>query len=100
MMPYDKGFLIKAILYKQQLRPFDQVEVQHAEVTDELVDKGMMLIERMIIRFDHAAYKESYTEALKEIIEAKAMGKEVKAEPVVKSAETRSLEAELERMLV
>jgi DNA end-binding protein Ku len=100
MLPYEKGFLVKAILYKQQLRPFDQVEVQQAEVTEELVEKGQMLIERMTFKFDHASYKESYTEALKEIIEAKAMGKEVKAEPVVKSAETRSLEAELERMLV
>jgi DNA end-binding protein Ku len=100
MTPYEKGFLIKAILYEQQIRPFEQVEVQQAEVTDELVEKGQMLIERMTFKFDHAAYKESYTEALKEIIEAKAMGKEVKAEPIVKSAETRSLEAELERMLV
>lgn len=100
MMPYEKGFLIKAILYQQQIRPFDRVEVQESEVSEDLIDKGTMLIERMTFKFDHAAYKESYSQALREIIEAKALGKEVKVEPVVKSAETRSLEAELERMLV
>lgn len=100
MMPYEKGFLIKAILYAQQVRPFSQVEVQEAEVGDELVDKGGMIIERMTFRFDYASYRESYSQALREIIEAKAMGKEVKVEPLVKTAATRSLEAELERMLV
>lgn len=100
MMPYDKGFLVKAILYRRQVRPFSEVEVQEEGVSDELVDMGAMVIERMAFRFDHAAYEESYSRTLREVIEAKAMGREVAAEPVVASAEARSLEAELERMLV
>ena len=99
MLPYEKGFLIKGLLYAQQIKPFDQVEIIDAAVDDSLVEKGMMLIEKMSFRFDYGSYKETYSQALKDIIEARAMGKEVKVEPVVKTSETRSLEAELERML-
>jgi len=100
MVPYEKGFMIKGLLFAQQIKPFERVEVQEAEVDGELVDKGVMLIEKMTFRFDYGSYQESYSQALKDLVEAKAMGKEVKAEPIVKTAETRSLEAELERMLV
>jgi DNA end-binding protein Ku len=100
MIPYEKGFLIKSILYAQQVKPFDKVEVTEAEIEDSLVDKGMMLIEKMSFRFDHGSYRETYGQAIRDIIEARAMGKEVKVEPVVRSSEMRSLEAELQRMLV
>ena len=70
MVPYEKGFMIKGLLFAQQVKPFGRVEIQEAEVDDELVDKGVMLIEKMTFRFDHGSYKESYSQALKDIIEA------------------------------
>jgi DNA end-binding protein Ku len=99
LIPYEKGLLIKGILYAQQVKPFDKVEVTDAEVDGRVVEKGMMLIEKMTFRFDHAAYRETYSQAIRDIIEARALGKEVKVEPVARSAEMRSLEAELERLL-
>lgn len=99
MIPYEKGFLIKNILYKQQIKPLDRVEVQEAAVNQDLIDKGVLIIDKMTMPFDYGSYRESYSEALKEVIEAKAMGREIKAEPMIKTAEALSLEAELERML-
>lgn len=99
MMPYEKGFMIKGLLYLQQIKPFEKVEIIEEEVDEALVEKGIRLIEKMSFGFDYGSYKESYSLTLKEIIEAKALGKEVKTERSVKTPETRSLESELERML-
>lgn len=99
MVPYEKGFMIKGLLYLQQIKPFEKVEIMDEAVDEELVEKGMMLIEKMTFGFDYGSYQENYSLTLKEIIEAKALGKEIKPEHAVKTPETRSLEAELARML-
>lgn len=99
MVPHEKGFMIKGLLYLQQIKPFEKIEIMNEEVDDELVEKGMRLIEKMSFGFDYGSYRENYSLTLKEIIEAKALGKEIKPEQKVKTPDTRSLEAELERML-
>jgi DNA end-binding protein Ku len=99
LVPYDKGFLVKSLLYAGQLRPFEQVEVDVEPADPELVEMGMRLIERQTFRFRHEEYKETYSRAVKDVIEARALGREVKIEPAAQQAETRSLKAELERLL-
>ena len=99
LAPYGRGFLVKGLLYAKQVRPFEQVEIEDEPVDPALIDKGVQLIEKRTIPFALDAYEETYSKAVKEIIEAKAMGREVKVEPSVRKSEAQSIRAELDRML-
>lgn len=94
---HDKGFLLKQLLYFQQMRSPEDLEIIETEIEEELIKKGMQVLENMIIDFDWTAYTETYTKNLKKLIEKKALGEELI--PELKPPETRSLEAELEKML-
>jgi DNA end-binding protein Ku len=99
LVPYERGFVLKGLLYPKQIRPFGQVEIADEPVDPELIDKGVQLIEKLAFRFEYETYKETYSSAVRDVIEAKAMGREVKIEPAMQKAETQSLRAELERLL-
>ncbi len=99
LVPYDRGFVIKGLLYAKQIKPFEQVEIADEPVDPELIAKGVQLIERRTFRFDPAAYEETYSRSVRDIIEAKAMGREVKVEPSAHKSEAQSIRAELDRML-
>ena len=99
LVPYDRGFIVKRLLFAKQIRPFAQVEIDDEPVDAELIEKGVRLIDKMAFRFDHASYEETYSKAVRDIIEAKAMGRDVKPEPAAQSSEARSIRAELDHML-
>ena len=98
IMPHGKGLLLKQLLYNEQVRSIDEVEVLESSVTDELVDKGVQAINKMTFSFKWADYTETYTKEVKELIEKRFLGEEVEAEEF-SLPETRSIEAELEKML-
>ena len=98
LQPYEKGLLLKQLLYHEQVKPIEEVEVLDAEVEDELVDKGVKAIEKMTFKFDWSKYTETYTQEVKELVEKKFLGEEVVVGEF-KVPETRSIEAELEKML-
>lgn len=94
---YEQGFLLKQILYHEQIRSVEEIEIIEAEVDPEVLEKGMQVVEKMAINFDWTRYREKYTQELRELIEKKALGEEII--PELKPPETRSLEKELEKML-
>jgi DNA end-binding protein Ku len=98
LQPHEKGLLLKQLLYHEQVKPMEEVEVLDAEVEDELVDKGVRAIEKMTFNFDWSKYTETYTQEVKELVEKKFIGEEVDVGEF-KVPETRSIEAELEKML-
>ena len=98
LQPHEKGLLLKQLLYHEQVKPMEEVEVLDAEVEDELVDKGVRAIEKMTFKFDWSKYTETYTQEVKELVEKKFIGEEVEVDEF-KIPETRSIEAELEKML-
>ena len=98
LQPHEKGLLLKQLLYHEQVKPIEEVEVLDAEVEDELVDKGVKAIEKMTFKFDWSKYTETYTQEVKELVEKKFLGEEVEVGEF-KVPETRSIEAELEKML-
>jgi DNA end-binding protein Ku len=98
LQPHGKGLLLKQLLYHEQVRPMDEVEILESEVNSELVDKGVQVVEKMTFEFDWAEYTETYTQEVKELVEKKFLGEEVEV-PEFKLPETRSIEAELEKML-
>lgn len=96
--PYHEGFLLKQLLYPEQVRSTDEMEVIDADVDPDLVDKGAQVVDNMAFQFNWEEYYESYTREVKELIEKKALGEPVEI-PEYKPPEVKSLEAELERML-
>jgi DNA end-binding protein Ku len=98
LLPHEKGLLLKQLLYHEQIRPMDEVEVLESEVTDELIDKGVQAVDKMTFKFDWSSYTETYTQEVKELVEKKFLGEEIEIEEF-KLPETRSIEVELEKML-
>ena len=98
IQPHGNGLLLKQLLYHEQVRPMDEVEILESEVDDELVDKGVKAMEKMTFKFDWAQYTETYTQEVKELVEKKFLDEEIEVAEF-KLPETRSIEAELEKML-
>lgn len=98
IQPHHDGFLLKQLLYHEQVRSADEMEVIEAEVNSDLVDKGAKVVDNMAFHFNWEEYYETYTKEVTELIEKKALGEPVEI-PEYKPAEVKSLEAELEKML-
>lgn len=95
---YKKGFLLKQLLYKEQVRSMDDIEVAEEEVDHQLLEMGLLAVEKMSYDFNWSEYTETYTQEVRKLIERKALGEEIEVTDI-KLAETKSLEAELEKML-
>lgn len=98
LQSYKKGFLLKQLLYEEQVRPIDEIEVVTSDVDQELLEMGLKAVEKASFDFDWSKYTETYTKEVRKLIEKKALGEEIE-EAEAKLAETRSLEAELKKML-
>jgi DNA end-binding protein Ku len=98
LQPHQNGFLLKQLLYHEQVRSLDEIEIIDAEVNPELVEKGAQVVDNMDFQFNWEEYTETYTREVRELIEKKALGEPIEI-PEFKPPEVRSLEAELERML-
>jgi DNA end-binding protein Ku len=98
MQPHGRGLLLKQLLYHEQVRPMDEVEILESEVDDELVEKGVKAVDKMTFNFNWSKYTETYTKEVKELVEKKFLGEEIEISEF-KLPETRSVEAELEKML-
>lgn len=99
LKPEENGFLLKQLLYKEQVLSSQEIEIIEADLPKDLLEKGVQVVEKMSFDFDWGSYQEEYTSQVKELIEKKARGEEIPREEI-KLPETRSIEAELERMLL
>ncbi len=98
LIPYQNGFLLKQLLYQEQVRSTDDMEVIETDISSQLVDKGAQVVENMSFEFKWEEYYETFTKQVKYLIERKVLGEEVEI-PEYKPPEVKSLEAELEKML-
>lgn len=97
LQSHEEGFLLKQLLYFEQVRSSEEVEIIQAKVDKELLEKALQVVDNMNFDFDWTEYSETYNQQLRELIEKKAAGEELI--PEIKPPETRSLEKELEKML-
>lgn len=98
LKPHHEGFLLKQLLYREQVRSAEEMEIIESDISPELVDKGVQVVDKMTFDFNWDEYSETYNKQVKELIERKALGEEIEV-PEIKPPEIRSLEAELEKML-
>lgn len=97
LTPYGGGFLLKRILYADEVRSIEDVEVLDGVVPDATVEKILTVIQKLSIPFDHALYHETASEGIKKLIEAKATGVEIPVEVV--PVQTPSWESALDAMV-
>lgn len=98
LQSYEKGFLLKVLLYHEQVRSPEEIEIIEAEIDQDLVKKGVKVIDKLTFDFDWIKYREEYTKNVRELLEKKALGEKIKVADI-KPAEIRSIEAELDKIL-
>jgi DNA end-binding protein Ku len=87
--PCGDGLLLETLRYPAELRKSDKVfaDIPHAKASKEMVDLAKELIERKSGKFDPAAFKDHYGDALRALVEEKRKkGKVVGSDEDEKSA--------------
>ncbi|MFO0993177.1 MAG: Ku protein [Hyphomicrobiales bacterium] len=71
--PCGDGLLLETLRYPNELRKSDKVfaDIPHAKASKEMVDLAKELIERKSGKFDPAAFKDHYGDALRALVEEK-----------------------------
>ena len=75
-----KGMLLETLRYTDELKKADSAfsKIKSEKPDDDMLDLAEELIERKTKKFDPAAFKDAYEEALRELIEAKAEHRQVR----------------------
>jgi DNA end-binding protein Ku len=75
-----KGMLLETLRYADELKKADSAfsKIKSEKPDDDMLDLAEELIERKTKKFDPAAFKDAYEEALRELIEAKAEHRQVR----------------------
>jgi DNA end-binding protein Ku len=84
--PLDGVLCLETMRYADEINSIDGVlpeEVEDAEPTKRELDMAKQLIDTLTTEFDPTKYHDEYREQLLALIEAKAAGQEIVAEPMV-----------------
>jgi DNA end-binding protein Ku len=104
--PCGKGLLLETLRFEEEVREADTFfrDVGDEPPPDELLDVAKQLIERKAARFDPAAFRDTYAEALRDLVDEKlkSRGRRVKLdkeEPRARGAQVIDLMGALKRSL-
>lgn len=89
LRPYDNIILFQRIRYDQEIRKTGDISVPKRSVKPAELKMAVTLIEQLSEKFDISAYKNTYSEKLMKVIEAKAKGKKV-ATPKLRVAHVKT----------
>ena len=80
--PCGRGLLLETLRYAEEVRDTEAIfdDIPDREVDEELLDLASELIERKSAPFDPSAFKDSYRDALRELIERKRQKRAVVAD--------------------
>jgi DNA end-binding protein Ku len=83
LKPCGKGMLLETLHYADEVRKADPFfsEISSKKSDDELLSVAQELIDRKTAPFDAKAFKNHYTQALRELIDRRLKGKAQKVEP-------------------
>lgn len=79
----DGVLVLNQLRYASEVRSTEELNIPEEKLSPKEIDLAMKLIDQLTEKFEPRAYKDTYVEELKKIIEAKAHGKKIKA-PAVK----------------
>src|SRR5690606_744409 len=78
LAPYDKGIVMYRLRYPHEVRNINEVPMlSQVKADKDQLKLAKTLVDSMTVRFADIEMKDQYTEALKEIIDAKVAGREV-----------------------
>lgn len=79
--PCGKGLLMETLRYADELRAADPFfeDIPDTEPDEEMIELASQLIERKTAPFDASAFKDSYADALADLIEEKRKGRAIVA---------------------
>ena len=77
LKPYEDMIVLNQLRYQEELRPMDKFKIPHtADVEPRELDMAMALVDELTTSFRPKAYRDTYVQDLKRIIEEKAKGRE------------------------
>ena len=81
LRPQEGAMMLETLFYRDEVRAQPEVETRAAKVSERELEMAFTLIELLRKPFDPEEYKDTYREALGELIEAKLEGREVVESP-------------------
>lgn len=97
---YNGILLLNQMRYQEEVREVPEVEKGKERISAKEVDLAVKLVNQLTEKFNPAAFKDTYIEALKKVIKAKAAGKNIHiAEPKKTSATVKDLMEVLKQSL-
>jgi DNA end-binding protein Ku len=99
--PYNGVLVLNQMRYEEEIKAAPEVAVPKKEkVSENELKLAIQLVEQLTEEFNPAAFKDTYTEALKKVIKAKAAGKHIHiAEPKKATATVKDLMEVLKQSL-
>jgi DNA end-binding protein Ku len=84
--PHEKGLLMEQLFYADEIRPFDEVDVEEGAVNDSELKLAIQLIDQAASdEFKPKQYKDDVYEKMLALIQSKVEGHEITAAPVEES---------------
>ncbi len=78
LAPYDKGIVMYRLRYPHEVRDINEVPMlSQVKAEKDQLKLAKTLVDSMTVKFSDIEMRDHYTEALKEIIDAKVAGREV-----------------------
>ncbi|HEY3138581.1 MAG TPA: Ku protein [Blastocatellia bacterium] len=76
--PQEEGLVVYKLRYPKEVRKISEVpQLEHQEIDKSELKLAQTLVEQMVTSIDQIEMRDRYSEALREVIEAKIEGKEV-----------------------
>ncbi|HEX6107360.1 MAG TPA: Ku protein [Gemmatimonadales bacterium] len=91
LRPQSGVMMLETLYYPDEIRAQPEVELKSAKVSDRELEMAFTLIELLRKPFDPEEYKDSYREALEQMIEAKMEGREVITAPEARDSKVIDL---------
>ncbi len=100
--PMDDVLVLNKIRFQQEIRAVDELElpaISKKAINEGEMKMALMLIDQLTKSFDISQYKDTYTEELLKVIEAKAQGKQTPVIPLKDAPVVKDLMAQLKASL-
>ena len=81
LKPQGNGLVLNALRFAAEIRSMDELSLPSEKLSASEVSLATKLIEGMAGKFDPANYKDTYTEEVQKLIEAKAKGQKRRSPP-------------------
>ena len=82
----EQILLLEQLRYASQINEIPDVKSIQAKITPQEISLALKLIDQLTEKFKPESFKDTYTDTMKKIIEAKAQGKKIAAPQVEKKA--------------